>query len=179
MIKIFVILFNIIVLLPVQGAFAEQSRPMGEMHGGCANYKMDLAREFKIWNEPVEKIPFSFKKEIPWAKKIELELKNQSEVNLVLKPEKSFRDENESYAGVFKLKSRESLHLIVGAGSKVWFDVIDQVTMKPLAAVEFEMQTGCEKVFKAVKFTIDKNRGYLLQVSSSKTPRQEFVITDE
>ncbi len=167
-----------IALLPGLSTAEEKSRPMSEMHGNCSNYKTDLKQAFKIWNEPSVMISSAESKNLPFAKRLSLKLTKDSQLKFVHQPEKSFPVSGERYGGIFKFRSSTSRTIQVMAGSKLWFDVIDASSKKPLASSEFEMQTGCHTIFKTVSFPVDTNTEYFLQVSSSSKNTSDFLIVN-
>lgn len=114
---------------------------------------------------------------IPWESF--LALRPQGDVKFPAPPEKSFPVEGGANGGVSGFESPKSGRVRVAAGSKIWFDVVDRETKKPVEARAFEMQTGCDKIFKVVEFELRARRGYVLQVSSGGAKTAEFLITAE
>lgn len=165
----------LLMITSVAAHAAEMSRPMSEMHGGCKDFKLNLTNELKAWQEPAVKA----QAEIPNGKKAELALLKQEKVTFLKAPGKSFPVKGESFGGVFPFQVQKAGKYRISAGSKIWFDVVEVSTKKFVDASEFEMQTGCDKIFKTVVFELAANTKYALQLSSNAKPSAEFLITAE
>ncbi|QTD49310.1 hypothetical protein [Sulfidibacter corallicola] len=61
--------------------------------------------------------------------------------------------------------------------SKIWLDLVDTETGTPLSSNLFEMQTGCEEIFKVVTYTLEKGKKYSLQLAFAKNPHATVLIT--
>lgn len=164
-------------LLSSNGNAAEMSRPMSEMHGDCSNYKLNVKTALAAWEMPATSV--TAKTAIPFSKRASLQLTERAAVQFIQKPEKEFTAGGKEFGGLFTFRTGKEKSLSVAAGSKVWFDVVDNATKKIVPAQEFEMQTGCDKVLKFVKYTVTPNTEYTLQVSSSKNPQADFAIIQE
>lgn len=140
---------------------AQKSRPMGEMHGACDNYKMNMSEELAAWSQsPFLRQPGE-KAFLPLATKLTLKLS----------------PEGSAFAGRFPVRAEADGRMKISAGSKLWFDLVDTRTGQPVEAAEFEMQTGCEKIFKVVAFPVRKDATYTLQVSKSARADADFLLT--
>jgi len=156
---------------------AEKSRPMGEMHRSCLDFKLNLSQEFKIWKERPLKAHSA--EEFLTQKRTQLSLVKQEQIRFLKTPEKLFPVKGESYGGVFYFQVPKSGKFRISAGSKVWSDVVEVDTNKIIEAAEFEMQTGCDRIFKTVIFDLTAKTKYALQVNSSVKPAVDFLITAE
>ncbi len=163
--------------LSVAAVASEKSRPMSEMHGDCSAYKTDLSREFSIWKENAVVIPAKSLIALQYSKKISLSLSKKGEVAFIFPPEKSFPINGPSFGGVFQLTSPKNGKLRISSESKVWFDLVDNEKKEIVQSSEFEMQTGCDKIFKAVTFQVREKSSYSLQVSSASEPNAIFIFS--
>ncbi len=156
---------------------AEKSRPMDQMHGDCGEYETPIQEELSAWDRGTTKISANDAQPLPLLKRVSLALNESEQVKFLQKPEKTFPVTGKSYAGIFTLSPGKKGNLRIAAGAKLWFDLVDKGSSKVIEAAEFEMQTGCSKIFKVVTFPVEGGRGYALQVSSSKTPQAEFIFS--
>lgn len=154
----------------------EMSRPMNEMHGDCSNYEMNVNKEMALWDENATAIPAESQASLPLSKRVSLSLTKQGLIHLVHDPAKSFPVNGQAYAGVFRVRASKTGTLKIAAGQKLWFDLVDESSKKIVAATNFEMQTNCKKIFKAVEFSVSNNRTYFLQVTSSNSPSADFLL---
>jgi hypothetical protein len=151
-------------------AFAETSRPMSEMHGGCENYKMNLKNEMALWEkQPVKEL-------VPGAK-TQLALEPQAMVKFLKDPQKKFTPQTELYAAVIRFHVPTSGTYRLSIGKKAWADVLDTAKMKIVPAATFEMQTKCDKIFKAVEFALEANKEYALQINGNAARTLDVLIT--
>lgn len=150
---------------------------MDEMHGGCSNYKLNVKSALQAWESPAASVAPGIA--LPLQKRATLQLSEKDSVKFVQKPEKEFRVKGKTFAGLFTFRSGKEKSLGVAAGTKVWFDVVDNKTRKIIPPEQFEMQTGCDKVFKFVKYAVSPDSEYTLQVSSSSQPQAEFAIVQD
>lgn len=161
------------------------SRPMSEMEGGCENFAMPLKREMALWDKPELRIQGAQDDRstaiLPADRKITLALYPLKKVALPLKPEKDFSAKNEvTFAGLVAFEVKSDGLYRVSLGSKVWLDVIEpagEAGPKVVPSANFEMQTACKKIFKAVEYSLVGGKKYLLQISSSKTPSVQLLTT--
>ncbi len=155
----------------------EKIRPMSQMHGTCLDYQLNLSQEFKLWKEsPLNVSPSG---NLPMKKHLRLLLDKQERFEFLVPPEKLFPVKGQSFGGVFYFQAPKGGRIRISAGSKVWTDVIDVNAKKTLGAVEFEMQTGCDRIFKAVIFELAEKTYYALQINGSAKPTVDFLITAE
>lgn len=157
-------------------ASAETSRPMDEMHGDCSSYRMNVRKELAAWPAPAQKPGALDALEI--GKKLALPLSAQASVRYLLEPEKRFAPKGAAYGGVFRFRAPKTGDFLISAGSKVWFDVVDVEAKTRVASSEFEMQTGCERIFKAVAFPLVAGRAYAIQFNGSAAPSAVAMISE-
>ena len=157
-------------------AAAEKSRPMAEMHGGCENYKANIKLPLELWGKPAEQVAASAKSPLALNKRVSLELLAQSAVSFVQKPGKEFPIKGKRFAGLFSVRAEKDGFLNVASGSRVWFDLIGGSSKKIVDASEFEMQTGCDKIAKIVRFPVVAKTDYIFQVSSSAEAHADFIF---
>lgn len=165
------------IFLAALGTTAETSRPMSEMHGACGAFETNLASELKAWDQKEINLTQGADQKIPLGEKAKIQLSSEDKVKLVAPPEKSFPVKDSRYAGLLKFSVKEDGDYRVSLGAKLWLDVIPVRTKKPLEAVSFEMQTKCDKIFKTVLFKLEKNQEYFVQLSSSKAPEVDLLIS--
>ena len=157
-------------------AFAEDHRPFSEMHGGCENFRMAIAKDLAQWVKPAEKLAPDSAAPVSPGKKIELGPLEEGAA-FAVKPEKEFRKGKVSFAGSVSLRVPEAGVYRVSLGGKILLDVVDRAAGNALAAERFEMQTKCPKIFKAVEYRLEKDKDYLLQVSSSASKSAELLVS--
>lgn len=163
-------------LIVSQSSFAgEKNRPMNEMQGDCSNYKMNLQDDMQAWDKP--SVVVSESGSILFSKRSSLALMESEKVKLPLPPQKTFPIEGKRYAGVFTLRPEKSGHIRVSAGSRLWFDLVDKANGTMIESSEFEMQTACKKILKAVMFPVEAKKVYTFQVSSSSAPQADFIFS--
>ncbi|MGE0631915.1 MAG: hypothetical protein AB7O96_05880 [Pseudobdellovibrionaceae bacterium] len=159
-------------------ASAEKSRPMDEMHSDCSAYSVPLKSEFELWKKQSRSLQQEDKTaQASIGEKLNLKLVKQTDLQLPSPPEKSFAKGDLRFAGFFPLSIKEPGDYRVSIGSKVWLDIVSAKTKKTIEATSFEMQTKCDSIFKTVLFKLDKNEEYFVQISSSKNPEVDLVIT--
>jgi hypothetical protein len=177
---------SLLAALFAAGFFAQASRPMSEMEGDCANFAMPLSREMALWDRPELRVQGAEDDKstavLPPDRKVSLSLYPSKKVSLPLKPEKDFSSKGEiTYAGLASIDVKQDGIYRVSLGSKIWIDVIEpangEANAKIVPSANFEMQTGCKKVFKAVEYRLSAGKKYLLQISSSKTPAANILTT--
>ncbi len=179
--KFLAVTFFGLCLLTANSFAAEEHRPFSEMQGDCDNFKSSLKNEFLIWDLKEQNI-VSAKDDkntpsLSAGEKARLALDSESEVKLVLNPEKKFPSKEKKYAGMVKILTTQKGTYRISIGSKVWADLINQESKKAQDALRFEMQTSCNKIFKTIEFSLEKNQEYILQVSSSKSPFVDVLFT--
>ncbi|MGE4133947.1 MAG: hypothetical protein AB7F86_20085 [Bdellovibrionales bacterium] len=154
-------------------------RPMDEMQGNCENFAMDLSGEMRAWEAPA--IPLEAGRDLtsrtPLStnKRIAFKLHPNKETKFLVKPEKSFPTKS-PYAGIGLFRPMDTGIYRVSLGQKVWFDLIDKRTGEVVPAKKFEMQTKCDKVFKAVEYVLQADKDYFVQVSSSPKPTVDLIF---
>ena len=153
----------------------EKGRPMSEMRGDCSAFKMNLTQELALWKE--NGLRAKSGESLPVSKRLNLALSPTNAVKFITPPGKTFPVEGQTYAGVYSFETTEGGIYRVSAGAKVWFDVVHPSTKKPIDSSEFEMQTGCDQIFKVVTFELQPKTRYALQVSSSAQPGASFLIS--
>lgn len=163
-----------------------KSRPMEEMEGGCGNFAMPLANEMALWDKAELRIQGAQDDksitELPSGRKINLTLYPQKKVTMPAKPEKDFSKGQPAFAGLAKMEVKKDGLYRVALGSKVWLDVVEIETgeatiVKTIAPEKFEMQTNCQKIFKAVEYNLKAGKKYLLQISSSSAPAAQILTS--
>lgn len=171
---------SLLLIMPVLAPFAqaiEKSRPMEEMHGGCENYQLNLKKEFELWEQKPAAHPAEAKLELPLGKRLDLQLKNEASVKFAVKPKKSSPEKEKAYGGNFRVKPDFDGTLRISAGNKLWFDLVEPGKKEAVPSENFEMQTKCEKILKAVEFPVRKGVEYALQVSGSKKETAGFLLS--
>lgn len=162
--------------------FAEGQRPMAEMHGGCDNYKIDIKSELQAWKTTAPAPPAAVSGDtaptIDIGKKLNLALAKHDAVKFLLLPEKTFPARaGASFAGLVKVAVPKDGTYRISLGEKLWVDVVDAATSKRVIANQFEMQTECHQIFKVVDFPLKANKSYILQISSSRLPQAEVLVS--
>jgi hypothetical protein len=166
------------VIVLSSNAYAKgKSRPMSEMHGTCSEFKMNLKKELKAWQEPITQVKNGDSMHL--EKKLDLSLVPSTQVQFLAPPAKKFPMKTQSHGGLFKFKVPEDGVYRVAAGTRVWFDVVDVNAKTLVDEVEFEMQSKCDKIFKVVTFNLKQNAEYALQVDSSANDSTLFLVSKE
>ncbi len=159
------------------------SRPMSEMSGGCENYAMPLTKEFSIWDQSEIRVQGAQDDKstanLPADRRITLSLHMQKKVTMPAKPEKDFSKGEPTFAGLATMEVKKDGLYRVSLGSKVWLDVVEAGSeiVQIVPAVQFEMQTGCKKIFKAVEYNLQAGRRYVLQISSAKEASAQVLTS--
>lgn len=168
---------NAIALLLVLSTLspAESHRPMSEMKGDCSQFALDLSAELRAWSEPVAKMQSGA--EVPFSRRMRLSLAPAGKVEFIVKPAKEFKGGGASHGGVASFTANESGTWRVSLGSKVWLDLVDTEAKAAVPADHFEMQTKCDRIFKVVEFTLKKGQRYALQLSSSREPVVDVLLS--
>ena len=120
----------------------------------CTDYRIDLSRELLLWEQEAI-TDFDL---LPLEKRIVLSLASQ---------------ERSSFGGDFPFRVSESGTYKFSSDIRLWFDVVDEASGKPLSSTDHDMQFRCP-VVKVVTFNLEGGRDYLLEVSSS--PRESASI---
>jgi hypothetical protein len=157
----------------------EAARPMAEMHGGCANFKMDLRHEFAIWKSPgiaQKAVPAAADgvKAISTETKYAVELLPHPSVKFVAPPFKD-RGGPDKFSGLLRLEVPKDGLYGVSASTGLWIDVVEGKTL--VSAKRFEMQTGCDTIFKSVEFPLRKGVVYWLQLNGSAAGKVTIAVT--
>jgi hypothetical protein len=172
--------------LAFAGVTAAASRPMNEMEGGCENFAMPLAKEMSLWDKSELRVQGAQDDKstaiLPAGRNISLSLYPQKKVVLPVKPEKDFAKKSETaFAGLASIQVPKDGTYRISLGSKVWLDLIAEEggdgAPKVVPAANFEMQTGCAKIFKAVEYNLKAGKKYYLQISSSLSPSAQVLTS--
>jgi hypothetical protein len=168
------------------GVPAWASRPMSEMEGGCENFAMPLAKEMSLWDKSELRVQGAQDDKstaiLPAERKVSLSLYPQKKVVLPVKPEKDFAKKAETaFAGLAAIQVPKDGTYRISLGSKVWLDLVAEegadAGPKLVPAANFEMQTGCAKIFKAVEYNLKAGKKYYLQISSSQAPSAHVLTS--
>lgn len=163
---------------PVAAETLPAPRPMEEMKGGCDAYAWDLAREFSLWAQTPQAAAAS-----PGANgapsvapntRLQIALHPHASVTFAVTPEKD-RGGADKFSGLIAFTPPADGLYRISASSGLWIDAVQEG-----AAVEsagFEMQTGCETIFKSVAFPLKGGTPAIIQLNGSKTPDAGLLIT--
>ncbi len=143
---------------------------MAEMHGDCANYKMDLQRELALWNKNIAEVKASPKLEqvglLHEFRHTEATLIPEKQITLAVPPEKPTKEPEGTFAGLLQLTPKVSGSYRISAGTKVWIELAGANGQR-MVSTDFEMQSKCPKIFKTVIYDLKANETYTLQLTGS------------
>lgn len=161
-------------------AFAEvpPPRPMDQMHGGCDAFAWNLATEFHLWagEAAMAKAGLNGADAPPVVagKPIDVSLLPQPGIAFAAIPEQQ-RGGPDAFAGLVTFTPPAAGLWRVSASTGLWVDaVVDGVLVK---SAGFEMQTGCDKIFKSVAWDLPAGKPVVLQFSGSKPPAARILVT--
>jgi hypothetical protein len=163
-------------LVPLSSPATEAVRPVAEMKGDCAAYKIPLTQEFKDWElGPTSLATDEGKKGtiLPLGKRLKLMLEPAGKVKFAKPPEKGGRA---GYGAIVPLRVANTGEYRISLGERAWVDVVEKEGNR-LEAASFEMQTGCDKIRKVVTYKLNGGRDYLLQVAGARGDSAELMIS--
>ena len=141
---------------------------MSEMHGGCSDFAWDLSEEFRA----LEAGPRLFRAAADPATLDQSRLELAGAYRVRLHPVGSVRFAREperdwagggGFAGSVAFRASDTGAYRVSAGRKVWIDAVSGGAFVTPDA--FEMQSGCDSLFKSVAFSFDAGREVVLQLN--------------
>ncbi len=157
-------------------------RPMSEMFGDCENYALDLSAEFKQWERQPQKLAAETK---PTGKAhlmlnvvTSLALPLMKKVRFPAPPAAGRRGFVGVHGGMVKLRVPEKGSYRVCLGAKVWVDVVP-ADGTPLKTKGFEMQTECDQIFKVVRYELEADTDYWLQIAYGPEDSLKVLLSRE
>ncbi len=163
------------------GAWSQQpvQRPMHEMKGDCANFAWPMAKEFAAWALSGDRVAAAKSSaaaipSIPVGVRRDIELLPHAEVQFAAPPQQD-RGGPDKFSGLVRIQVERPGLYRVSAGNGLWLDLVEGGKVVPSAA--FEMQTGCDRIFKSVAYRLDKPGLLLLQLSGSPTKLVPILVT--
>lgn len=155
---------------------AQTSRPIEEMRGNCDDYALDVRSELAAMKGTPRKLsaltsrvtapPIS-----PMGQSLLVTLHHAEQVTHAVTPRRSG-----SYAGLLAFSVPADGDYRVSAGSALWIEVVEGHSR--LEPIQFEMQMGCDKLFKTVQYRLTKDVGYWLELSGN-TATASIVLSPE
>ena len=146
--------------------------------GGCDKYPWDMNREWSLM--VTDPIPFKSATaidpeahETPKDRRMHYALHPVDQVKLGVPSDKA--ESGKTYAGMSPLHVPFSTRFRVSSSKPVWIDVVGPNGALP--AAKFAMRLGCERLVKTVVFKLDIDTDYWLQITGSKDPMVELLIT--
>lgn len=168
-----------LVLSGTQDLFAEASRPLEEMRGGCDNYAWDVRSELAAMDRPTTSLTAGQDRAAAAAISIgarayEVRLIRLEQVIRLTEPH-SRRQSAGHYAGLLTFTVPHDGVYRISVAGPIWLEVVSETG--PVVSQSFEMQTGCPKIFKSVAFTLHAAGRYWLQLSDSLAATAKMLIT--
>jgi hypothetical protein len=171
----------IVALLAVLPGCAGESasRPMAQMQGDCADYRLDVARERALAQTQGVALAAAASAQvplepIPLEQKVAVGLLPQGQVQFRRAPERR-AESSDRYGGLLVLRVPADGSYRIGTSTAAWIDVLTTAgaSVRPS---KFEMQKACKDVFKTVVFPLRADEVYTLQVSASRTQKLPVYV---
>lgn len=156
----------------------EAQRSMDQMHGGCESFAMDMKGEFALWKaeetpvEALEKVTEGAQA-LSIDRKYSVALRPHPSVHFAMTPLKD-RGGTDKFSGLLHLQVPETGLYGVAASTGLWIDIVGDAALIP--AARFEMQTGCDSIFKIVEFHLTAGTDYWLQLNGSSADKVTLLI---
>lgn len=152
---------------------------MDDMHGDCSAFSWDMSFEFSRWNEPAQRLAAATSQHgsaavIALGTPMELELSSHAAVSFVAVPQRD-RSKADTYSGLAVFTPENSGIHRVSASQGAWIDAVQNGN--PVPSERFEMQTGCERIFKSIAFDLKAGEPVWLQINGNKTPRIKVLVS--
>lgn len=146
----------LVLAAPVAAQQLPAARPMGEMHGDCSAFAMDIAREAALWAAgPTETVAASADAGgapgVTPGVLAAVTLQPQPSVTFTVAPGQD-RGAPDRFAGHLRVTIPQAGLWRVAASNGLWFDAVAGGAIVESGA--FEMQTGCAAPFKVVVFDL-------------------------
>ncbi|HCX67431.1 hypothetical protein [Parvibaculum sp.] len=155
-----------------------QPRPMEEMHGDCSNFHWDMSQEFEVWKEKAAEITAGKSAEEPPALALStrytVTLAPHEDVAFVVAPEKD-RGGSDKFSGLLRVEIPEDGLYRISASNGLWIDAL--VDGKTVKSNSFEMQTGCDTIFKSVAYSFTGGEIVTFQLNGSRSPQVDIAVT--
>ena len=165
---------------PAVADAAKAGRPMSQMDGKCANYALDLSREFKRWEEPAFVVRAGTTPDsagpLESGKRMEITLERENKVRLAVAPEKPSKYPASVYGGLVRFRVPKDGTYRVAAGNRLWLEVVNARLKQRIPEASFEMQTKCPTIAKVIVYDLKASDNYWLQLSNSEAKRAEVLV---
>jgi hypothetical protein len=156
-----------------------RGRPMQEMQGDCSNYRVDLKREFTLWQQQPIARKAASAGEAPHGvlqpdQRTSVTLLPSARVRFAVKPAED-RGGPDKFSGTLPVARLAPGTWRLSASSGAWIDLT--AGQRLLDAPSFEMQTKCQTIFKTVTFIVPENAALVLQLNGSPRPVVDVLLT--
>lgn len=152
--------------------------PMGQMQGGCADYKWDMTAEFAAWAATPITIEAGRDDNeatlVDAGVRYDMTLRSHEAVQFVTAPEKDRGGPGKS-SGLLKFTPKDDGLYRISASTGLWIDLVHFGARVPSDA--FQMQTKCESIFKSVAFRLKGGQPHIIQLNGSPLKMAGLLIT--
>lgn len=153
-------------------------RVMEEMHGDCTNFSWDLSREFAIWNGSAATVAASNAPDdapsVVLDQRMRISLAAQDRVRFAHAPETD-RGGADRFAGLVAFVPARDGIFRISASSGVWIDAVQDGAL--VSSARFEMQTGCDSIFKSVAYRLRGGEPVVIQINGARTAEISLLVS--